>query len=215
MSMLCAPAVLGAATGDAVPALVGTYLEARTADIYTGPCFANSEMNLAGKEATLAWTVERGSFDGVALDGLSVVAVLHASSTLGDPYGDGKTPRSVMVVDADANEAQRAALLALAHEQAGDLLDDVVAIEILPVEMRVADHGSATLQAGDIASLSTRSLHDGDHLCGNEEVFYPPLVDLEHAHPAVTLEHEWRGSGLGRTWKSPHKRSAFVGSFSR
>jgi len=26
----------------------GTYVEARNADIYTGPCFANAEMTLAG-----------------------------------------------------------------------------------------------------------------------------------------------------------------------
>src|SRR6185295_18406939 len=39
----------------AAPSISGDYLEARTSDIYTGSCFANSEVNLAGKEAVFAW----------------------------------------------------------------------------------------------------------------------------------------------------------------
>ena len=31
--------------------LEGQYVEARTCQVYTGPCFANSEINLAGKDA--------------------------------------------------------------------------------------------------------------------------------------------------------------------
>ena len=37
--------------------IVGDYIEARTSDVYVGPCFANSEMNLTGQEAVLAWRV--------------------------------------------------------------------------------------------------------------------------------------------------------------
>ena len=32
----------------------GDYLEARTCSVYVGPCFANAEMGLAGKEALMA-----------------------------------------------------------------------------------------------------------------------------------------------------------------
>ena len=35
----------------------GDYLESRTCDVWTGPCFANAEMNLGGKQAVLAWKV--------------------------------------------------------------------------------------------------------------------------------------------------------------
>ena len=37
--------------------LSGLYLEARTADVYAGHCFANSEVGLDGQEAVLAWNV--------------------------------------------------------------------------------------------------------------------------------------------------------------
>ena len=32
----------------------GDYLETRTCDIYTGPCFANAQVSLTGKEAIMA-----------------------------------------------------------------------------------------------------------------------------------------------------------------
>ena len=35
--------------------VTGQYLESRTCDVWTGPCFANAEMNLGGKTALLAW----------------------------------------------------------------------------------------------------------------------------------------------------------------
>ena len=43
--------------------VTGIYLESRTADVYTGPCFANGEVNLTGYEAVLAWRIEKGSWN--------------------------------------------------------------------------------------------------------------------------------------------------------
>ena len=50
--LLLAVALLLAA--PAMAQISGQYLESRTADVYTGPCFANSEVNLTGREAVLA-----------------------------------------------------------------------------------------------------------------------------------------------------------------
>jgi len=65
----------------------GDYIETRSADVYTGQCFANGEVNLVGREAILAWHVQNGSWNGVPLDGLTVAAAVRAKATLGDPYG--------------------------------------------------------------------------------------------------------------------------------
>lgn len=62
----------------------GEYIEARTADVYTGPCFANGEVGQTGKLAVMGWHISKGSFEGVSLDGLSVLGVLRAKGTLGD-----------------------------------------------------------------------------------------------------------------------------------
>lgn len=215
LALTLASGALAASSDRLEAGIVGDYVEARTSDIYTGPCFANSEMNLTGKEAILAWRVRRGSWENVSLDGLGVVAVLRASATLGDPYAEQLPARSVLVVDEAASPEQRGALVALAREMGGALLDDVVTVETAPVEIALGEAGFASVAAGDVARLRTRALDHRDHLCGNEEVYYPPLVELDGARPAVTLEHTWAGDGLGSTWKSPGKRSAFVGTFVR
>src|SRR5262245_46211309 len=61
----------------------GLYVEARNCDVWTGPCFANADFNLTGKNAVLAWKVEKGTAGGVRLDGLSIVAIIVAHNTLG------------------------------------------------------------------------------------------------------------------------------------
>src|SRR6266702_2050949 len=76
----------------------GEYIESRTADVYTGPCFANSEVNLTGQEAVLGWHVDKGTWGDVKLDGLSVVAVVRANSTLGDPYANPLPAKTVMIL---------------------------------------------------------------------------------------------------------------------
>ena len=64
----------------------GDYLETRSADVYTGQCFANGEVNLVGNEAILAWHVRTGSWDGIPLHGLTVASAVRATGTGGDPY---------------------------------------------------------------------------------------------------------------------------------
>ena len=197
-------------------AMTGDYLEARSADVYTGPCFANSEVGLTGHEAILAWKIRKGEWKGVDLSGLSIVAVVRASATLGDPYHTAFPARSVLIVDSRATGQQRTALEAFAGSMAGDLLQHVVRVESAPIQMTVEHgelHGQARLVAGAFAQIETRSLCQGDHLCGNESVYYPPLVALSHSMPAFTIESEFSGQGLGEVWRNVDKRSAFVGSF--
>lgn len=196
--------------------ITGDYLEVRTADVYTGPCFANAEVGLLGNEAMMAWRVREGGWQGVALTGLSVVAVVRASATLGDPYASPYPAKAVVIVDERATSGQREALVSFARSMAGDLLQDIVRVEARPIEVSFGErHGYASLQAGELASLQTRCLHEGDHLCGNEEVYYPPLTEVFHAVPVYTVGHEFQGQGLNGTWKSAGKRSAFVGEFAR
>ena len=206
----------------AAPAMAqihGDYIEVRTADVYTGPCFANGEVGLTGHDAVLAWRIDQGKWEGVALHGLSVVAVVRASSTLGDPYSNPLPAKTVMIVDAQASQAQRAALIQFAQAQTGELLKDVVAVEVSPIRFAVdvnGQHGNATLEAGNLAKISTRMITAGDSICHNEEVFYPPLAsNLTHAMPAVAVNASYQGNHLGGTWKEAERRGAFVGMFSR
>jgi hypothetical protein len=201
---------------SATAAISGQYLEVRSADVYTGPCFANSEENLEGNQAILAWKVTQGAWKGVSLDGLSVVAVVRANATLGDRYHNPYPAKAVLIVDQKASSEQRRALEDFAKSRAGELLQNVVRVETSAISLDVAaggHHGSASLTAGNLARIRTRSLCEGDHLCGNEEVYYPPLTTVAHAMPAFTLEESFSGQGLGVVWDRADKRSAFIGTF--
>lgn len=208
--------LLAARVIPASAAVKGSYLEVRSADVYTGPCFANSEENLTGDQAILAWKVSEGTWKGTDLAGLSVVAVVKANATLGDPYHNPYPAKSVLILDQRADGAQRAALADFAKTMGGRLLSDIVRVETAPISLEVGEgnlHGSARLVAGSFARIETRSLCSGDHLCGNEEVFYPPLTRVAHAMPAYTLREAFSGQGLGVVWDRVDTRSAFVGTF--
>ena len=71
------------------------------------------------------------------------------------------------------------------------------------------------MQAGHLAGITARMISDKDHLCGNEEVYYPPLSPTAHAMPAVATLDQFKGEGLGVNWTTHEKRSAFVGNFAR
>ncbi len=195
----------------------GDYLETRSADVYTGQCFANGEVNLVGKEAILAWHVQSGSWNGVSLQGLTVAAAVRANGTLGDPYENPYPAKAVLLVDDQATVPQQAALVNFAKRMGGELLNNVE--QVIPTQMELVvnaeHHGAAMLRAGRFATVQTRSIGGQDHLCGNEVTFYPPLTELAHSMPAVALTDTYNGPGLGVSWDLHGKRSAFVGTFSR
>ena len=83
------------------------------------------------------------------------------------------------LMDALATQSQRAALIQFAQAQTAGLLNDVVAVEVSPIRFVVGtgeQHGFASLEAGNLARISTRTITAGDAICHNEEVFYQPLT---------------------------------------
>jgi hypothetical protein len=195
----------------------GQYVEARTADIYTGPCFANSEVELTGNLAVLGWKIEKGAWQGVSLDGLSVMGVVRSDNTLGDyMHPDAENARAVLIVDDRATPEQRIALGQFAKQMGGDLLTNIVRTEARPIAFSSGDMHSrqAKMVAGELAKVETRALEETDKICHNEEVWYKPLTQLDHAMAAYTVEQSYQGKGLNTTWSYPGKRSAYVGTFS-
>src|SRR4051795_2723101 len=115
IALTVALSALTLATMSAKPASVtGTYVEARTAEVFAGACIMNGEAATTGREALMAWKVDRGQVNGVTLDGLSVVAALAADVNLGihEIGGDQTTARAAVFVDSRATPAQRKALVA-------------------------------------------------------------------------------------------------------
>ncbi|MCL6503639.1 MAG: DUF1326 domain-containing protein [Pirellulales bacterium] len=203
--------------GRAQAAISGDYVESRTCDVYTGPCFANAQMGLAGHQAVLAWSIDEGSYAGVDLSGLKAVMAVRASNTLSFGGGLDINPypiQAVILLDERASTAQREALERFVRDQTSHMAPDVQRVDVAAIEMRV-DHisMSASLRAGDEVHLSTRKLKKGDCVCSNEELYYPPLVAVENADAAYTLDGGFSGRGLRTTWSNPGSRSAYLATF--
>jgi len=202
---------------QSAPTISGGYLDVRSCDVYTGYCFANGEMNLSGKEAMMVWSVNEGTWNGTALNGLSVIAVVRADGTLGDVRFQPRSAQSVLIVDAKADAKQREALCDMARTLASGLLQQVAEIKTASIESSIgtcSKSGCASIKAGNLVQINTRCLGGGDHICANEEVYYPPLTDVQ-ATPAFTELAAFNGDGLNIKWDITGKRSAFIGSFSR
>ena len=215
-TLLLAAAALLPAAGLPKNSVRGSYIEARTADVYTGPCFAMSEVNLTGDLAVMGWHIEQGEYDGVKLDGLSVMGVVRANATLGDPMTPAYPVKSVVIVDQKANPEQQIALRRLAQRMAGDLLQDVVKLEVSPISFNAANNSihtrNVSMTAGSLAQVETRALTAGDQICHNEEAWYKPLVALDHAMTAYTETNQFGGKGLNTVWKWQGKRGSYVGT---
>jgi hypothetical protein len=230
VSALCGALVLFASGVATAAGIQGEYVEARTADIYTGPCFSNAEVLIYGDQAVMAWKVTEGSFQGVDLSGLTIAAAVRGTTTFSEDKPE--LARAVLIVDEKADSQQRGALIAMAKTLGGKRLENVAEIKTARLSLKIenhkmtaaadpshASHGMphaprASFWAAGLAQIVTRPLDDRDHFCGNEEVAYTPLSKGVEALPAYTLGHQFKGTGLGARWDDPNCRSSFVGRFS-
>ena len=80
--------------------LQGDYVEARTADVFTGPCISNAEVFIYGSEAVMAWKVNQGDWKGTDLSGLCVAAAVRGTTTFSEDQPDKAA--AVLIVDQKA-----------------------------------------------------------------------------------------------------------------
>lgn len=199
------------ADGDRT-AVRGEYIEARTCAVWIGSCFANGEVNLMGKNAVVGWSVSKGSWDGVSVDGLKIVAVLNAEGTLHTKY-EGKVT-SVVFVDKKATCAQEKALVAMAKALAPDHLSDV-----RKIERKAIDYSrkgiEATLTVEKEIQVKTKALCLCDQASCNAYLFYPAFSKSAEVESAKTVAHSYQGEDLGVRWSDPERQSAMVGTFAK
>src|SRR6185295_5038827 len=160
--------------------LVGTYVEARTAEVFTGGCVMGSEAETMGKEALLAWKIDRGTYNGVALDGLSIVAAVAGDKNLGivEIGGEKAVSKSSVFVDEHANPAQRLALVAMANDLSSGILGKIIAVTPAPIQFTDA-HDAIQVEAGP-ASLQVSKHVDHDPTCG-AQLWFHPLASVNDA----------------------------------
>jgi hypothetical protein len=201
------------ATLGARPATVtGTYVEARTAEVFAGACIMNGEAATTGREALLAWKVDRGQVGGVSLDGLAVVAALAGDTNLGiyEIGGESKPARAAIYVDARADAAQRKALVSMVKSLSGNLIGSVVQETAAPIQF--ADNGHQITVSTDTLKLAVAKQLSHDASCGNKQ-WFNPLTRVDRAEMGTTDQNEFSGQVLNTKWSHPNKRSSFFGTF--
>ncbi len=211
--LAAAPALAADSTSTPATSVTGTYVEARTAEVFAGGCVMNSEAETMGRQALLAWRVDRGNVAGVAIDGLSVVAALSGTHNLGMREMGGEAPtlvKALMYVDERATPAQRDALVSMARTAIGDLAVRVVDVQAVPIAFERTHHAAA-VQAGD-AQLEVEAHIHHDPSCGAMQWFHP-LSRGAKAEVGMTRNQTFTGQALGTRWQQIDKRSAFVGTF--
>ena len=132
-------ALLGLAAATASAAGIrGDYVEARNADIFTGPCFSNAEIFISGNRAVMAWKVTEGSWNGVDLQGLCVAAAIDGTTTFSQDQPEKAD--SVLIVDRRADARQREALIAMAKTLGGARLSRIAKVTSSHMSLKLEDH---------------------------------------------------------------------------
>lgn len=217
MKRLITAAAVALATATAAAGSRGTvsgeYVEARTAEVFAGGCVMNSEAETTGRQAVMAWKVDRGSYRGVPLDGLAIVAAVNGDRNLGMRELGGEAPehvRAAFVVDARATGTQRDALVAMARDLSKGVVHEVVSIT--PAQITYRDDEDRIAVAAPGVELTVNKALTHDPSCGAMQ-WFRPLTTVRQGALGVAEAHAFSGSELGARWSDPNKRSAFFARF--
>lgn len=128
----------------------GRLLEVCTCNVLC-PCWVGEDPDNKTCDTTIAWGIEKGTIDGVAVDGLTFAVSAHIPKNILIP----KSWKAVVFVDERATEAQTDALLRLFTGQLGGavadlagLIGEVVAVERAPITFSV-EGGNGRLRIGE------------------------------------------------------------------
>ncbi len=210
LTALALTLIAGFAFATETPTVQGEYIEARSASVYVGACHFGAEFMEGGKEATLVWNIQQGSWNDVSLDGLTVVAVVSAKSNLAI---DTETRKSVLYMDPSTTAAQRTALRDLLTTKHADVLGKVVTTQTAAVEF-TKQGTKYDVTVGEVLTLSANR-----YPCANctqpHQIWYGPLTAIQNAIVGKSEVYHYKDSHLPVTWQQGGTaNNVFVGSFS-
>ena len=200
----------GVAFATQSPSVQGEYIEARSASVYTGACHFGSEFVDGGKEATLVWHIQHGTWNDVSLDGLTVVAIVTAKKNLAI---DTETRKSVLYVDTDTTAAQRIALRNLLATKQAEVLGDIVAMQSAPLSF--AKEGTRfDVTVGEVLALSANR-YPCAACTQPHQIWYQPLAPVQNAIVGKSEVYRYQDTHLAVTWhQGGAVNNVFVGDFS-
>ncbi len=200
----------GVAFATQPPSVQGEYIEARSASVYTGACHFGAEFVDGGKEATLVWHIQHGTWNDVSLDGLTVVAIVTAKKNLAI---DTETRKSVLYVDTDTTAAQRIALRNMLATKQAEVLGDIVAMQSAPLSF--AKEGTRfDVTVGEVLALSANR-YPCAACTQPHQIWYQPLAPVQNAIVGKSEVYRYQDTHLAVTWhQGGAVNNVFVGDFS-
>ena len=158
----------------------------------------------------IAWHVDRGSFDGVKLDGLNVALAVHAPGHMAQTKWD-----AAVYVDARANAEQEAALVKIFGGQAGghpaalaSFVGNLLGVKKLPIQF--AQQGKTfALELAGVAELS------GEAIAGaggaDVQLSGHPLCVAPGFAATVGRSKQLSYNDFGMSWSLSQKNAFFSG----
>ena len=187
----------------------GEYLEARSVSVYVGACHYGAEYVEGGREATLVWNIRQGTWNGVSLEGLTVVAVVTAKNNLAV---DTSTRRSILYLDERATSEQRTALIDLMTTKRGELLGEIVSTESAPIAF-TKEGVKYDLRVGEVLTLSV-SRYPCQNCTQPHQIWYKPLEQLDTPIVGKSTSYRYQDKILSVTWNcGEDTNNVFVGDF--
>lgn len=189
--------------------LKGRFVELRSASVFAGACHFNSEVDHQGRRALVGWSIDSGSWNGVHLEGLSVVAAIGSDVNLSH---EGQR-NSVLWIDDRASDAQRQAMVSwLATHHGQDLGGQPGAQRSARIGLSITAEGFE-LDVPGVAHAVGASL--GDRACCSmpENVWYDPMggsVDVVVGQATIC---RFEGAESIDAWTHEDHNNAFVGQF--
>lgn len=208
---LVAPLAATALSASAAPS--GRSVEARTASVFAGACHYNGERVTAGREAVIAWSIERGCHAGVDLAGAHLVLVVRDDVNLVE---EPRARRAVLFLDPLESAARRAALAAWVRTRVPALLDaghvEVVVDASTPVDVDVIDDAYA-VRVGERVALNGSALPDRACCKMPYLVWYEPFQPLRDALVGCDREFEVALPAHDVVFSRPDENAAIFGAF--
>jgi hypothetical protein len=193
--------------------ITGDYVEARTAEVFTGGCIMSMEGESMGREAVMAWRVRQGQVGGVSLDGLKVVAVVAGDINLGTRELGGAAPTeidAIVLVDERATPEQHGALVTLARSLSNGLVGSDA--DVRTADVTFERDGEAIRVRAGAARLNVATKMEHNPSCGAVK-WFNPLGRVEDATLGMTKMFAFGDPTLLRSWEQVDRRSAFFGTF--
>ena len=210
LSTLILLAITSFAIATDIPNIQGEYIEARSASVYVGACHFGAEYVEGGKEATMVWNIQQGSWNSVSLDGLTVVAVVSAKGNLAVDF---KTRKSVLYLDTNTTPEQQAALKDLLSTKQAKELGTIVTTQTAPINF--SKNGTKyNVEVGKVLSL-TANRYPCVHCTQPHQIWYKPLIALDNPIVGKSEVYRYKDSYLTVNWQQGDAlNNVFVGSFS-